>query len=922
LLIRGSYRLLSVFSILLVVVFATHTHAQTQQIKDSLKAILSSTNSIQTRVDVLNTLAYEYYDFDDSIGFEYAKKALAEAQRSSYASGEKYAHTMIGVGYFSFGEYARAKTSFRTSSLIAANDDANTAYNLILLGNVLTDIGSFDSAAFYYDTVLTMLQSNQDQNLLPQLYKAYARLKLQRWENEAALDYLRKVDAIGSVTNANSKSDLYAIYANAYLNMRNFDKATEYNERLFSIVADIDDNFHKVLCYLTRAEISYAKGNFQKALLSCFQGLELSKIYGYHLIRAQLYLTIGEIYCELSEYKLASEFLYKGLGVSEKAGMQPLTATLYAELAWMYKDQHNFTLALQYVNRSQAIRKELKDIKGVANCHNTRGLIYMLQGLHSASIQEHTYAKQLREQIGYKEGISASLFNLALAYEEQGDLSKALKLELEALEIDKQVGNKQSLAISYDGIATLYIKLKQLNKAEEFLQKAYALSREIGSKILIRDSYRNFALLYEAKHDYKKSLQYHKLFQTVNDSIYSESNSMKVAEMNALYEVERKETQIELLNNQRELSENRMANQASQIKNQTWIIVIGSILLVAVAMFTFFTVRLNRQLTNIKHELSDSNEELLTQSEELREANQSLSTLNNELIEKQEEIQAQAEELTESNNTLHLLNIDLQEKQNEVEAQSEELREANEIISSINKTLEQRVDERTQLLRQAYTELDTFFYRSSHDFRRPITTFMGLAEVAKITVKDENALDLFEKVSETAHNLDKMLRKLQSISDIGAQELMYKDVLLREMIEKILLDFQPELDAKGISVTQNIQLSKPFYSYAALVKIIIENIVENSIHFNSLEHPSIKINAWQSSEILTLTLEDNGQGIPEEYHRRIFDMYFRANIASKGNGLGLYIVKKAVDKLGGTIRFESKQHEGALFTVELPMVSS
>ena len=84
-------------------------------------------------------------------------------------------------------------------------------------------------------------------------------------------------------------------------------------------------------------------------------------------------------------------------------------------------------------------------------------------------------------------------------------------------------------------------------------------------------------------------------------------------------------------------------------------------------------------------------------------------------------------------------------------------------ILGINDELEQKVEARSVELKNAHKELDIFFYRSSHDFRRPLTTFIGLAEVAKIAVKDETALNLFEKVRENSLALDKMLRKLQSM---------------------------------------------------------------------------------------------------------------------------------------------------------------
>ena len=64
-----------------------------------------------------------------------------------------------------------------------------------------------------------------------------------------------------------------------------------------------------------------------------------------------------------------------------------------------------------------------------------------------------------------------------------------------------------------------------------------------------------------------------------------------------------------------------------------------------------------------------------------------------------------------------------------------------------------------------------------------------------------------------------------------------------------------------------------------------------------------------------MEVQDNGEGIPEEFKDRIFEMYFRANERSKGNGLGLYIVKKAVEKLGGTIGLKSELYTGSTFTI-------
>ena len=104
-----------------------------------------------------------------------------------------------------------------------------------------------------------------------------------------------------------------------------------------------------------------------------------------------------------------------------------------------------------------------------------------------------------------------------------------------------------------------------------------------------------------------------------------------------------------------------------------------------------------------------------------------------------------------------------------------------------------------------------------------------------------------------------------------------------------------------------------------MVKIIIENLLENAIHFRSMEAPYISLNAYAHDEHVVIEIEDNGQGIRDEYKGRIFDMYFRANDRSKGNGLGLYIVKKAVQKLNGTIQLRTHFGKGSRFVIALPM---
>jgi len=147
---------------------------------------------------------------------------------------------------------------------------------------------------------------------------------------------------------------------------------------------------------------------------------------------------------------------------------------------------------------------------------------------------------------------------------------------------------------------------------------------------------------------------------------------------------------------------------------------------------------------------------------------------------------------------------------------------------------------------------------------------------------------------------------------------VYKEVFLRELVEDIANHYKVELAEREIAFRFDIPDNQTFFSYPAMVRIILENLIENAVQFAGMDKPYIQIMTREAGRDIVLEISDNGQGIHAEYQDRVFDMYFRANERSKGNGLGLYIVRKAVEKLGGKISFQSQYGSGSVFTIILP----
>jgi signal transduction histidine kinase len=255
-------------------------------------------------------------------------------------------------------------------------------------------------------------------------------------------------------------------------------------------------------------------------------------------------------------------------------------------------------------------------------------------------------------------------------------------------------------------------------------------------------------------------------------------------------------------------------------------------------------------------------------------------------------------------------------------SQRNELMSANNEIEAINNNLAGIVDEKTKSMEQINKELDTFIYKSSHNLRRPITSIKGLANLAKLTLNNEGIM-LFEKVTDVSNDMEKMIDKLSMMNFIN-QPTGYNRIDFEQLIQKIEKHYSEQIKGSNILFKWDIKLAHDFKSYPSVVELIVQNLVENAFfycQYTNKKQPAVEIciDLDPSEKNLILSVQDNGCGIDPEYQEKVWNMFFVANIASKGNGLGLYITKKAVESLKGTITLDTKVGTYCNFDIVLPL---
>lgn len=219
-------------------------------------------------------------------------------------------------------------------------------------------------------------------------------------------------------------------------------------------------------------------------------------------------------------------------------------------------------------------------------------------------------------------------------------------------------------------------------------------------------------------------------------------------------------------------------------------------------------------------------------------------------------------------------------------------------------------------------ELDTFVYRASHDLRGPVASILGLHDVVAMEVKEQRALEYFNIFNNQAKRLNEIILSLIEITKIKDSEIQFARIDFSQLI-KFCYDRFSHLNAfRECKFWVEIDIDEPFYSDVNLLRIILMNLMDNSLKYrreNVDSYIRIYVYTNKLKDNLIIQFSDNGLGIPRNIHDKIFNMFFRGTEVSKGSGLGLYTLKIAVEKLKGDISFNSMENEGSTFNIILPV---
>jgi PAS domain S-box-containing protein len=251
-----------------------------------------------------------------------------------------------------------------------------------------------------------------------------------------------------------------------------------------------------------------------------------------------------------------------------------------------------------------------------------------------------------------------------------------------------------------------------------------------------------------------------------------------------------------------------------------------------------------------------------------------------------------------------------------------ELAKAHEKLEHRARDLEAMVAERTAHLRATIAELEGVSYSLSHDMRAPLRTIQSFSEIVLAESGEKispSGRELLQKSILAAERLDRLIRDVLIYSRVSRESIEFKTIDVENLVRQIIEE-RPEFQSPHAEIRIEGRL-KAVRGHEAYMMQCITNLLDNAVKFVPPGRiPEVRIWSERIDGQVRLWIADNGIGIAKEAQERVFGIFQRVHAESTypGTGIGLAIVRRAVERMGGTVGVESEPGRGSRFWVQLP----
>lgn len=718
------------------------------------------------------------------------------------------------------------------------------------------------------------------------------------FSQEHKIDSLKKL--INSTADRTAKADLLYQLSYEYI-VIDLDEALRNALSSQGLAYEIGDSLRIVKASLVISSAFRRLEQIDNAIIEAKRGLEISTRNNFLTERKILLNSLAIAHSLKAEYDQALGYHFQSLIMREESGTKAEVSITLNNIGFVYFKLKNYEKALEYYLKSLELKLSEKDLHDLDK-------LYINIGLCNIHLKNFEVALESIEK-GFKtcspncteEILIEGDFGKGVAYFNLSEFDKAKKHFLSSASQAKSSDLRRWEAENLIYLAKIALRTGNIEEAESLLRMGEKIAVNFKYNQLVLDYYKEFSKLYTQTSSFQNASIYQDKYIVLKDSLIGEELVKNIAKTQTQFEERENLRTIELKDEA--LARQRMLNLA-----------IGTIAFLA-ALLVFVLYHNNKVRRRVNAKLTITNAKL-------EESNAKLNETNAKLAESNEKLNQANVKLAETNAKFAETNTKLSEANSIIESQNKQLQShANKLQAEVNKATADLLVANTSL-EKVNKELDNFIYKTSHDIRGPLASLKGMCNVALMDVKDQLALDYLQKLDETATKLNRILTRLLIINQINSAAIHPEPLDMDKVVDDIILLESKKGLPKGFQFKREIQRNMIFRSDDALIRIILENLIDNAIKFHNDSDrvvPFAHIKIFTEGPHMHIHVIDNGVGIALENPDKIFQMFTRASEKSGTGGLGLYLIKQAVTRLGGDVGLRLTPEAYTEFYATLPL---
>lgn len=546
----------------------------------------------------------------------------------------------------------------------------------------------------------------------------------------------------------------------------------------------------------------------------------------------------------------------------------------------IHQRKGDYQKSMECFHRALEMTNENKDKEMASILMNNIGIIHSVEERYEQALKYFESSLAIERTLDNHLGISMALTNMGEQYKELGKRTKALICYKEALTISKRIDDKVGEAILLSNIGELHYENDLLDLAGAFYPQALALAKETGDKGMEATVLDNMAKLNQKQQRFQKSIAYAQEGLLIAQEMGDKKKITDIFEtLTAGY--------VGINDYEKAFEYKSLFNQAKD---------------------SLYSAEKSRQILELSTQYETKRKE--TENQLLKE-----QQAKNEAIIKQRTTISLAITLTLM--FMSIIAIILYKSNRNKNRYSQQLE--NEVADRTSDLEESNVK-----LRDSNKELERFAYIASHDLKEPLRNIMSFTRLVErrlpaVAKEDQNIQEYFGYIINNTKQMHQLIEDVLEYSRIDSDEPESKYIAVRDIVDSVLSVITSTVEERNVRL--NIGELPKVNANASQLFLVLKNLIENGIKYNTNDHPVISVYGIEKEGMYEITVADNGIGIEEAYFNRIFGMFKRLHNREEfqGSGLGLSICKKIIQHMGGDIWVESQEGQGSKFTFSIPV---